>query len=158
MIIQLHLLSGRARLGSLLRHFSHQNDGICELYHLEIEYLTYFLLPRCPLLHERAEVLLTYMQTVLMGSEACSTLLKNILLACKEDSNLWVQFVLDCSVLPPVITASQSQPQSQSLSLVPPLQGHKNLVLQSSQHKTEDSGKMVSLTCFYILYWSICKL
>ena len=37
MVVQLRLLSGRARLGSLTRHFSPGNNGICELCELELE-------------------------------------------------------------------------------------------------------------------------
>ena len=107
MIVQ---LSGWARLGTLLRHFSPTNNGVCELCHLEIEDLSHFLYPRCPHLHERAEILLQYMQTVLKGSQACLTLLNDVLTGSRDDHELWVQFVLDCSVLPEVIAASQVDP------------------------------------------------
>ena len=71
MVVQLRLLSGRARLGSLLRHFSPANDGVCELCHSETEDLCHFLLPRCPALRERADLLLGYMGTMVEDSINC---------------------------------------------------------------------------------------
>ena len=59
MIIQLRLLSDRARLGSLTRHFSPQSDGVCELCNDELEDPDHFLLTRCEALKDRAEILLT---------------------------------------------------------------------------------------------------
>ena len=110
MIIQLRLLSGRARLGSLLRHFSPTNNGMCELCHLEIEDLSHFLLPRCPLLHDRSQMLLEYMRSLFKNSETCLLILDDILAGSRQNHKLWVQFVLDCSVLPAVIVASQDDP------------------------------------------------
>ena len=107
MIVQLRLLSGRARLGSLLRHFSPENTGICELCNLEMEDLAHFLLPRCPALAERSEILLQYMKTVLGSSEPCLLILEEMLTGCEDDQELWIQFVLDCSVFPSVIAAAQ---------------------------------------------------
>ena len=105
MVIQLRMLSGRYRVGSLLRHFSPSHSGLCELCGLEIEDLSHLLIPRCPSLQERRVLLLEYSRTVLSGSTVCSTILENILTA--EDEELFVQFLLDCSVLPPVISAAQ---------------------------------------------------
>ena len=57
MITQLRMLSGRYREGTLLRHFSPTNSGICELYESEIKDLQHFLVPRCPTLTNRREAL-----------------------------------------------------------------------------------------------------
>ena len=108
MVVQLRLLSGRARLGSLLRHFSPANTGLCELCSLEVEDLAHFLLPRCPRLQERADVLHQYMLTMLHESPICSQILNNILTGAKKDQDIWLQFVLDCSVMPEVISAAQA--------------------------------------------------
>ena len=108
MVVQLRLLSGRARLGSLTRHFSPGNNGICELCELELEDLQHFLLPRCPALLCRANILLAYMEDVLKQSEACLIILGEILQLSRKDCRLWVQFVLDCSVIPQVVQVSQT--------------------------------------------------
>ena len=76
MVVQLRLLSGRARLGSLTRHFSPVNNGMCELWGLEVEDRHHFLLPRCPALLFRANILLAY---VLKQSEACIIVFGDIL-------------------------------------------------------------------------------
>ena len=107
MIIQLRLLSDRARLGSLTRHFSPQSDGVCELCNDELEDPDHFLLTRCEALKDRAEILLTYMRDVLMASKSCSLIFDSILAGSQQSSKECIQFVLDCSSLPPVIQASQ---------------------------------------------------
>ena len=107
MIVQLRLLSGRARLGSLIRHFSPGNSGLCELCHEELEDLTHLLVPRCPRLADRALTLRENMKKLLANSECCTLLLEQVMFESKDDQQLWVQFVLDCSVLPNVIAASQ---------------------------------------------------
>ena len=58
MVVQLRLLSGRARLGSLVKHFSPANDGLCELCQEEEEDISHFLMTRCPMLKERANLLI----------------------------------------------------------------------------------------------------
>ena len=104
MIIQLRMLSGRYRVGTLLKHFSPSHSGICELCGLEMEDLTHLLVPRCPALAERGALLLEYSRSVLQKSPVCSSIFEAVLL-CNEETR--VQFVLDCSVLPLVITAAQ---------------------------------------------------
>ena len=59
-IIQSRMLSGRYRVGSLLRHFSPSCSGICELCSAETEDLAHLLLPRCVHLQERRTVLVEY--------------------------------------------------------------------------------------------------
>ena len=110
MVVHLRLLSGRARLGSLLRHFSPASDGVCELCHLEVEDIRHFLLPNCPILQDRSRLLLDYMKNILEKSVPCSTILDTIILQAKDNPSIWVQFVLDCSVLPQVIAAGQDDP------------------------------------------------
>ena len=45
MIVQLRMLSGRYRVGTLLKHFSPANSGLCELCNQEVEDLPHLLLP-----------------------------------------------------------------------------------------------------------------
>ena len=114
MVVQLRLLSGRARLGTLLRHFNTGNTGVCELCCTEVEDLTHFLLPRCPKLQERSDFLINYMQTLLGASPVCQQILDNVILTSRrslatlKEQEHWVQFVLDCSVLPSVVEASRA--------------------------------------------------
>ena len=70
MIVQLRMLSGRYRVGSLLRHFSPAISGCCELCGLELEDLEHLLVPRCPALQEPRRLLLEYMSSLLSKSEA----------------------------------------------------------------------------------------
>ena len=104
MVVQLRMLSGRYRVGSLLRHFSPSISGICELCGLELEDIEHLLIPRCPALQERRRLLLDYFTSVLAQSEICTAIFRSM----EERGNShWVQFVLDCSVIPEVITAAQ---------------------------------------------------
>ena len=105
LIIQLRMLSGRYRVGSLLKHFSPTNSGICELCGLEEETLSHLLLPRCPLLGERREHLITYSRNILKRSVICTQIFDQTLADSNEE--LFVQFVLDCSIIPAVIRATQ---------------------------------------------------
>ena len=60
MVVQLRMLSGRYRVGSLLKHFYPSHSGKCELCGTEIEDLPHLLVPRCPQLQERRLLLLVY--------------------------------------------------------------------------------------------------
>ena len=102
MIIQLRMLSGRYRVGALLKHFRSGHTGICELCGSEEEDLSHILEPRCPLLMERRILLLEYARSILQQSSTCSVIFEDIL-----TTDNFVQFILDCSVLPVVIHAAQ---------------------------------------------------
>ena len=58
MTVQLRMLGGRYRVGTLLKHFSPGYSGVCELCGTEVEDLVHLLLPRCPLLVEYAYTIL----------------------------------------------------------------------------------------------------
>ena len=103
MIIQLRMLSGRYRVGTLLRHFSPKKSGVCELCMTEDEDIEHILVPRCSALKDKRAVLLGYAATILKHSELATEIFNKIL---ADEENL-VQFILDCSVLPPVIAAAQ---------------------------------------------------
>ena len=104
-IIQLRMLSGRYRVGSLLKHFSSTNSGICELCNLEEETLSHLLLPRCPLLSERRELLITHSRNILKPSPISTEIFEQIL--ADNNYELFMQFILDCSTIPSIIRASQ---------------------------------------------------
>ena len=99
------MLSGRYRVGSLLKYFSSNDTGICELCNSEEENLSHILIPRCPLLKEQRELLILYSRNILKNSLTCSEIFEEILIDNNEE--LLVQFVLDCSILPAVIKAAQ---------------------------------------------------
>ena len=102
------LLSGRFRCGSLLRHFYPERvSGICELCTLEIEDIPHIILPKCPLLFEKANSLLNFAQDTLSATPTAAVIFNDIIIHGKDD-NLKVQFMLDPTVIPQVITACQS--------------------------------------------------
>ena len=105
MIVQLRMLSGRYRVGSLLRHFSAEHSGLCELCGSEAEDIVHLVVPWCPVLQERRALLIEYIEGVLSESLVCLNIFKSILESSQEQQ---VQFFLDCSVIPEVIQAAQS--------------------------------------------------
>ena len=104
MVVQLRMLSGRYRVGTLLRHFSPGNSGICELCGTELEDLVHLLVPRCPALQDRGILLLEYARSILQQSPICLSIFESVL---HSNDDTKVQFLLDCSVIPTVIRASQ---------------------------------------------------
>ena len=105
MIIQLRMMSGRYRVGSLLKHFSPNISGVCELCHKGEESLSHILLPKCLLLQERKTHLIDYVRNILAQSDICADIFENILV--DENEETFMQFILDCTALPVVIRASQ---------------------------------------------------
>ena len=95
--VQLKMLSGRYRVGSLTRHFSADSNGLCELCGTEVEDLVHLLVPRCPLLVDRREALLDFSFSIARKSPLCLPILNTALAGSQE---AWVQFVLDCSTSP----------------------------------------------------------
>ena len=100
------MLSGRFRCGSLLRHFSKQATGLCELCCTEIEDLTHILVPRCVHLQDQAELLLKYAHEKLRSCALANEIFFEIMKS-KDDSEK-VQMLLDPTVLPEVISANQA--------------------------------------------------
>ena len=105
MLVQLRMLSGRYRVGSLLKHFFPSHNGDCELCGQELEDLSHLLIPRCPLLLERKEFLIEYALSILSSSTVCHKMFSNILDNGNEEEQM--QLFLDCSVIPCVISANQ---------------------------------------------------
>ena len=103
--IQAKYLSGRFRTDKLLSHFSSKNSLHCQLHPEQpvVGDLEHHLV-LCPALQERRALLFDYWDSLTSSSEPC----KNIISKYKSASlRLFMQFILDCSVLPEVIDASQ---------------------------------------------------
>ena len=86
-------------------------SGICELCNKELEDLPHILVPRCPLLSEKALSLVTFARESLFNSETDNGVARAIFenkLSGEDDS--FVQFLLDPSVVPEVIAAEQNFP------------------------------------------------
>ena len=88
-----------------MRHFSPDNSGICEICKLEEEDIEHILVPRCPALKDKRALLLEYANTTLAHSKIAIDIFEKVL--ASDNETLLVQFILDCSVLPPVIAAAQ---------------------------------------------------
>ena len=104
MVVQLHMLSGRFRIGTLLRHFSDEISGVCELCGSESEDIIHLLVPRCKALKDKRASLLEYSTSVLKDSPEAMILFNTHI---NSDETTMVQFLLDCSVIPAVIAAAQ---------------------------------------------------
>ena len=92
--------TGRYRCGSLLRYFSPSCSGVCELCGLKLEDLAHILVPRCPCLQERRELLISYGRDRLAESPVASSIFEHIL--ASQDSDNLVQFLLDPSAVPEI--------------------------------------------------------
>ena len=101
------LISGRFRSGSLLRHFFPDKvSGICQLCELELEDVAHIILPKCLKLQERAHILRRYAEDTLSICAVAASIYENIMIKGKDD-NMKVQFMLDPSVIPEIISAAQ---------------------------------------------------
>ena len=98
------MLSGRFRCGSLLRHFYPHISGLCELCGEELEDLPHILLPRCPHLQDRADILLRFANDSLQKTNA-GELFSRIMNS--EDDTKKVQMLLDPAAVPEIICAAQ---------------------------------------------------
>ena len=109
------MLSGRFRCGSLLRHFHQHVSGICELCGEELEDLPHILLPKCPMLKDKADTLHRFAVSSLSKSEKANKIFNYIYKS--KDDNKMIQLLLDPSVVPEVIAATQSEPDILQLML-----------------------------------------
>ena len=109
------MLSGRFRCGSLLRHFYQHVSGLCELCGEELEDLPHILLPKCPMLKDRALTLHRFAINSLSKSEKANSIFNSIYNG--KDDNKIVQLLLDPSVVPEIIAATQSEPAILQLML-----------------------------------------
>ena len=103
------MLSGRFHCGNLLRHMYPSVSGVCELCGKECEDLLHIVLPRCPFLKARAENLLEYARATLLQSKTATDIFFNTFKS--KDDKAIVQMLLDPSVVPEIIAATQKEAQ-----------------------------------------------
>ena len=103
--IQAKYLSGRFRTDKLLSHFSKANSIFCQLHPEQpmVGDLEHHLV-LCPALEERRSLLFEYWDSLTSCSTPCRDIITNIK---SSPLKIFIQFILDCSVLPQVISATQ---------------------------------------------------
>jgi hypothetical protein len=103
--VQARLLSGRYRTEALCSNWSN-TDGFCKLSPScnEEETVTH-ILQTCTALSKTRENLMTFTRSYCDGHPLVASLTRQF---CKTECRLFVQFLLDCSVLPEVICAVQN--------------------------------------------------
>ena len=103
--IQAKYLSGRFRTDTLLHHFSKANSRFCQLHpdDEEVGDLVHHLV-LCPVLADRRELIFEYWDTLVADNLPCQEILKFVKSA---PIKTFMQFILDCSVMPEVIHAEQ---------------------------------------------------
>ena len=103
--IQAKYLSGRFRTDTLLHHFNKANSKFCQLHPDDavVGDLVH-LLVHCPVLAERRAAIFDYWDTLAADSPPCLEILQ---LAKSGPTTTFMQFILDCSVMPQVILAKQ---------------------------------------------------
>ena len=103
--IQSLLISGRYRTESLCSHWSNNSTGICKLSEtcLIAEDITHFL-QHCSALNKTRENLMNFTKSYSTNNPLVTAITE---LYCTPESRLFPQFLIDCSVLPEVISAVQ---------------------------------------------------
>ena len=103
--IQAKYLSGRFRTEKLLSHFGSGNSPFCQLHpeSMTTGDLQHHLV-HCPSLSSRRALLFDYWDMVSISNPHCQLILKRMKTTEPEE---FLQFVLDCSVIPEVISAAQ---------------------------------------------------
>ena len=103
--IQAKYLSGRFRTDTLLNHFCKENSKFCQLHpeDQQLGDLVHHLL-LCPALAERRALIFDYWDSLTASSLPCRNIINTMKAAPVKT---FMQFILDCSVLPEVIQARQ---------------------------------------------------
>ena len=103
--VQAKYLSGRFRTEKLLSHFATGNSQFCQL-HPETETVGDLIhhLVLCPALATRRSLILEYWDNISYANPICYNILQQMK---TTDPEIFLQFLLDCSVLPVVIEAAQ---------------------------------------------------
>ena len=101
------MLSGRYRTDRLLRHFSDSNDS-CALCHQQVPGTIEHLLAQCPTLTHTTNQLLLKLQQSTDIRDTAKTLITESFNSVKSTT----QMMLDCSVIPSVISAKQKEGNS----------------------------------------------
>ena len=102
----MRLLSGRYRSDKLLSHFSSSNSPKCQLECDEpdaVGDLHHFLL-KCSALSARRSVLFDYWDVIVSNNPTCIDIIRSIKVGSDEQL---LQFLLDCSTVPEVISLAQ---------------------------------------------------
>ena len=105
-LVQIKMLSGRYRCDALLQHWQPSTNGQCQLSHLchECEDIPH-ILQRCFALVPVRQKLQVFTENFV---KTLPTEVKNIVeFYCNPSSPQFCNFLLDCSTLPPVISAAQ---------------------------------------------------
>ena len=104
---QARMLSGRYRSQALLRHWRPQNTGLCLLSDScnEMEDLPH-ILQRCVALKDVRKKLQDHTNEIV--DSLPDYVREIVLLYCNSESQIFCDFMLDCSALPLVISAVQS--------------------------------------------------
>ena len=117
--IQAKFLSGRARVEALTRHWDPSNRQghclLCRSLNPTLGNLEHFLLNGgCPALVEARLTMMSFIQSYLVPRPYLLDLFKSY---WGVNASYTIQFLLDCSVLPHVISASQnlSEPVSEDI-------------------------------------------
>ena len=103
-VIQAKLLSGRYRSDRLLRHFSKDQDGFCKICSLNCEGTIEHLLVECVALSEHRQQQFHALKERDDISEVSKELIH---IFSQKGTTDFTQLLLDCSVIPEVISASQ---------------------------------------------------
>lgn len=103
--IQAKYLSGRFRTDKLLSHFSKKNSIFCQLHPEQpaVGDLEHHLV-LCPSLEDRRTLLFQYWDSLTSNSAPCREIITRMKSA---NLSMFMQFILDCSVFPEVISATQ---------------------------------------------------
>ena len=112
-IVQAKLLSGRYRTDKLLKHFSKNNTGNCSLCANESEGSVEHLLVLCPELVQSRQNAFNMLDKKDHFSDRSRNLIYEIYTTSVPN---FVQLLLDCSVVPQVITACQTSDNNFILS------------------------------------------
>ena len=104
-IIQGKLLSGRYRTDKLLGHFSNNNTGVCSMCDLGCEGSIEHLLVFCPSLTQCRQNSFKMLEQSDYFSDTSRTIIFD---AYSKPVTNFVQLLLDCSVLPEVISTCQT--------------------------------------------------
>ena len=103
--VQAKYLSGRFRTDTLLHHFSKDNSKFCQLHpdDQQVGDLVHHLL-LCPTLADRRALLFEYWKSLTEASLPGREIIISVMAA---PVHTFMQFILDCSILPQVILARQ---------------------------------------------------
>ena len=107
--IQALFLSGRYRTEKLCRYWSSNSNGFClqkSCFNSEIVEDSKHIILHCPALNDQRRRLLEYTYSLLHNMPLLGPILEAYLFG-NIDDDILMQFLLDCSVLPLVITAKQ---------------------------------------------------